>query len=47
MSITVAPRKIKDIAHDFFFFGGGGGGGGGGGINIMGGGELQIVQMAN
>ena len=27
-----------------FFFGGGGGGGG---INIMGGGELQIVQMAN
>ena len=46
MRITVAPRKIEDIAHDFFF-GGGGGGGGGGGINIMGGGELQIVQMAN
>ena len=44
MSITVAPRKIEDIAHDFFFFGRGGGGGG---INIMGGGELQIVQMAN
>ena len=44
MSITVAPRKIEDIAHDFF---GGGGGGGEGGINIMGGGELQIVPMAN
>ena len=43
MSITVAPRKIEDIAHDFFF----GAGRGGGGINIMGGGELQIVQMAN
>ena len=42
MSITVAPRKIEDIAHDFFFWPGGGGG-----INIMGGGELQIVQMAN
>ena len=39
MSITVALRKIKDIAHVFFF--------GGGGVNIMGGGELQIVQMAN
>ena len=44
MSITVAPRKIEDIAHDFFFLAGGVGGGG---INIMGGGELQIVQMAN
>ena len=43
MSITVAPRKIEDIAHDFFFLPGGGGGG----INIMGGGKLQIVQMAN
>ena len=30
MSITVAPRKIEDIAHDFFFGGGGGGGGEGG-----------------
>ena len=40
MSITVAPRKIEDIAHVFFFWGGGG-------VNIMGGGELQIVQMAN
>ena len=42
MSITVALRKIEDIAHDFFFLTGGGRG-----INIMGGGELQIVQMAN
>ena len=41
MSITVALRKIKDIAHVIFFFLGGGG------VNIMGGGELQIVQMAN
>ena len=44
MSITVALRKIKDIAHVIFFFGGGGRGRG---VNIMGGGELQIVQMAN
>ena len=42
MSITVALRKIKDIAHVIFFFFGGGGG-----VNIMGGGELQIVQMTN
>ena len=41
MSITVALRKIKDIAHVIFFFFCGGG------VNIMGGGELQIVQMAN
>ena len=41
MSITVAPRKIEDIAHDFFFWRGGGE------VNIMGGGELQIMQMAN
>ena len=47
MSITVAPRKIEDIAHDFFFWRVGGGGGGGGGVNIMGGGKLKIVQMAN
>ena len=40
MSITVAPRKIKDIAHDFFLAGSGGGG-----VNIMGGDELQIVQI--
>ena len=44
MSITVALRKIKDIAHVIFFFFVGGGGGE---LNIMGGGELQIVQMAN
>ena len=43
MSITVALRKIKDIAHVIFFLGGGRGRG----VNIMGGGELQIVQMAN
>ena len=42
MSITVAPRKIKDIAHDFFLGGKWGGGGEG---NIMGGDELQIVQI--
>ena len=44
MSITDALRKIKDIAHAIFFWGGGGGGLG---INIMGDGELKIVQMAN
>ena len=39
MSITVAPRKIEDIAHDFFLLAGGGEGG----INIMGGGELKVL----
>ena len=46
MSITDALRKIKDIAHAIFFFFWGGGLVGVG-IDIMGDGELKIVQMAN